>query len=31
MSIWQTRPTLEALQQQASGTMIEHIGKEKHS
>ena len=28
MSIWHTKPTLEALQQQAAGTLIEHLGIE---
>ena len=28
MSIWSTRPTLEALRQQAMGTLIEHLGIE---
>lgn len=28
MSIWHTRPTLEALRQQAQGTLIEHLGIE---
>ena len=28
MSIWYAKPTLEALQQQAAGTLIEHLGIE---